>query len=315
MSEFVTAFAPASIGNVGVGFDVLGLALEGVGDRVLARRTESPGVTVAEVRGLDGDIHPYLSDDPDENTASIAARALLEARGGTIGVEIKVHKGVPLQSGMGSSAASAVAAVVAVNALLDEPLEPDALLPYALEGEKYASGGLHADNVAPSLLGGLILCPQILLPQIIRLPVPRGVSAVLLHPDLQVNTAQARRKLAKSCPMQKWIDQQGLLAGFIAACAASDIDLLRKTLRDVIIEPQRSAAVPCFEQVTEAARRSGALGCSLSGSGPSIFALCREGDAPNIATAMEQACRGQGIGCQTWVSPMTAGGAHIESQE
>lgn len=313
MSEFVSAFAPASIGNVGVGFDVLGLALEGVGDRVMARKTESPGVTVAEVRGLDGEIHPYLSADADHNTASIAAAALLDARGVSFGIELRVHKGVPLQSGMGSSAASAVAAVVAVNALLETPLEVDALLPYALEGEKYASGGLHADNVAPSLLGGLILCPQILLPQIIRLPVPAGVSAVLLHPDLQVNTAQARRKLAKSYPMQKWIDQQGLLAGFIAACAASDIDLIRKTLRDVVIEPQRADAVPCFEQVTQAADRSGALGFSLSGSGPSIFALCRESDAPNIATAMEQACRGQGIGCQTWVSPMTAGGAHIES--
>ena len=156
MSEFITAFAPASIGNVGVGFDVLGLALEGVGDRVLARKTETPGVTVAEVRGLDGEFHPYLSADPDENTASIAAQALLDARGAPFGVELKVHKGVPLQSGMGSSAASAVAAAVAVNALLETPLEPDALLPYALEGEKYASGGLHADNVAPSLLGGLI---------------------------------------------------------------------------------------------------------------------------------------------------------------
>lgn len=313
MSEFVTAFAPASIGNVGVGFDMLGLALEGVGDRVLARKTGSPGVTVAEVRGLDGEIHPYLSADPDENTASIAARALLDACNSSFGVELKVHKGVPLQSGMGSSAASAVAAVVAVNALLETPLEPEALLPYALEGEKYASGGLHADNVAPSLLGGLILCPQILLPDIVRLPVPAGVSAVLLHPDLQVNTAQARRGLAKSCPMEKWIDQQGLLGGFVAACMANDVALIRKTLRDVIIEPQRAAAVPCFEQVTEAARRSGALGCSLSGSGPSIFALCRESDGPNIATAMEQACRGQGIGCQSWVSPMTAAGAHIES--
>ncbi len=313
MSEYVTGFAPASIGNVCVGFDVLGLALDGVGDRVMARKTDSPGVTVAEVRGLDGDIHPYLSADADQNTASIAARALLDSRDASFGVELKVHKGVPLQSGMGSSAASAVAAVVAANALFETPLEVEALLSYALEGEKFASGGLHADNVAPSLLGGLILCPQILLPQIVRLPVPSGVSAVLLHPDLQVNTAQARRTLKKSCPMQQWIDQQGLLAGFVAACAANDIDLIRKTLRDVIIEPQRAAAVPCFEQVTQAANRSGALGCSLSGSGPSIFALCRESDAPNIATAMEQACRSQGIGCQTWVSPMTAGGARVES--
>ena len=312
MSDFVTAFAPASIGNVGVGFDVLGLALDGVGDRVHARKVDAPGVTVAEVRGIDGEIHPYLSTNPAENTASIAAQALVDARSASFGVELKVHKGVPLQSGMGSSAASAVAAVVAANALLDAPLSPEALLPYALEGEKFASGGLHADNVAPSLLGGLVLCPQVLLPEVVRLPVPSGVSAVLLHPDLQVNTAQARRGLKRSVSMQKWIDQQGLLAGFIAACTANNIDLIRRTLSDVIIEPQRAAAVPCFEQVTDAARRSGALGCSLSGSGPSIFALCRESDGANVAMAMEQACRGQGIGCQSWVSPMTAPGARVE---
>lgn len=314
MSDFVTAFAPASIGNVAVGFDMLGLALMGAGDRVLARKTEGNDVTIAEVRGLDGEIHPYLSADPKENTASIAAQALWNEHGGSGGAELKVHKGVPLQSGMGSSAASAVAAVVAVNALLDSPLPVEALLPYALEGERYASGGLHADNVAPCLLGGLILCPQVLLPEVVRLPVPKGVSAVLLHPDLQVNTAHARRRLAKGYSMQQWLEQQGLLAGFVAACAASDIELIRKTLRDVIIEPQRSSAVPCFDAVTEAARRSGALGCSLSGSGPSMFALCAENDARNIASAMEHACRVQGIGCQSWVSPMTAPGARIEAE-
>ncbi|MCP4299466.1 MAG: homoserine kinase, partial [Gammaproteobacteria bacterium] len=214
---------------------------------------------------------------------------------------------------MGSSAASAVAAAVAVNGLLEAPLAAEALLPYALEGEQYASGGLHADNVAPSLLGGLVLCPQVLLPEVVSLPAPNGVSAVLLHPDLQVNTAHARRRLAKSYSMQQWLEQQGLLAGFVAACAASDIDLIRKTLRDVIIEPQRAAAVPCFAEVTEAARRSGALGCSLSGSGPSIFALCKENDARNIASTMEHACRAKGIDCQSWVSPMTAPGARIEA--
>lgn len=312
MSEWVSAFAPASIGNLAVGFDMLGLALTDAGDRVLARRTDGRRVTIDEVRGLDGEIHPYLSNDPAGNTASIAAQALLDDLDCDFGIELKVHKGVPLQSGMGSSAASAVAAAVAANALLDEPLETRALLGYAIEGEKYASGGLHADNVAPSLLGGLILCPQVLLPEVVRLPVPQGVSAVLLHPDLQVNTAHARRGLARSYSMQKWLEQQGLLAGFVAACAADDIDLIKRTLRDVIIEPQRSAAVPCFEQVTEAARRSGALGCSLSGSGPSIFALCRSNDANNIAVAMEQACRGQGISCQSWISPMDAPGARIE---
>jgi homoserine kinase len=314
MSDRVTAFAPASIGNVAVGFDMLGLALEGVGDRVEARRTDGEGVTIAEVRGLDGELHPYLSTDPTSNTASIAAQALWTARGEASGLELNVHKGVPLQSGMGSSAASAVAAVVAANALLDEPLEIEKLLAYALIGEQYASGGLHADNVAPSLLGGLVLCPQVLLPDIVRVPVPRGISAVLIHPDLQVNTAHARRGLRKSYSMQDWVAQQGLLGGFIIACATSDADLIGKTLKDVVIEPQRKDNVPCFDAVKQAAEKAGALGCSLSGSGPSIFALCAESQARNIASTMEQACRSQGIACESWVSTMTAPGARIESE-
>jgi homoserine kinase len=313
MSDSVSAFAPASIGNVGVGFDMLGLALSGVGDRVIARRIEGDRVSVAEVRGLNGEIHPYLSANADENTASIAAQALWDAHGDECGVELKVHKGVPLQSGMGSSAASAVAAVVAVNALLESSLELEELLPYALEGEKYASGGLHADNVAPSLFGGLILSPEVLLPEIIRLPTPKGVSAVLMHPDLQVNTASARRALPKSVVMKLWLDQQGLLAGFIHACASDDIELIGRTLRDVVIEPHRKGNVTCFDEVVAAAYKAGALGSTLSGSGPSIFALCKDNDARNTASAMEQACRGMGIGCQSWISPMTAPGAYIES--
>ena len=153
MSESVTAFAPASIGNVGVGFDMLGLALDGAGDRVVARRVGGTGISIREVRGLDGEIHPYLSTDAGQNTASIAAQALWSEHGSG-GVDLDILKGVPLQSGMGSSAASAVAAVVAVNALLDDPLDVSRLLPYALEGEQFASKGLHADNVAPSLFGG-----------------------------------------------------------------------------------------------------------------------------------------------------------------
>ena len=313
MSEWVTAFAPASIGNVAVGFDMLGLALEGAGDRVLARRSDNDRVSVLEVRGLDGELHPYLSTNAESNTASIAAQAFWDDHGDTGSVELKVHKGVPLQSGMGSSAASAVAAVVAANGLLDVPLRLEALLPYALEGEKFASGGLHADNVAPCLLGGLVLCPQVLLPNVVHVPPPNGVSAALIHPDLQVNTAQARRGLAKSYSTKLWLEQQGLLAGFIAACHAGDIELIAQTLRDVIIEPQRKDNVPCFDVVKAAAERGGALGCSLSGSGPSIFALCRTSEARNIASAMEQACRSQGIGCESWVSPMNAAGARIEA--
>ncbi|MDX1498911.1 MAG: homoserine kinase [Woeseiaceae bacterium] len=311
MSERVTAFAPASIGNVAVGFDMLGLALEGVGDHVVAARSDGPGITIAEVRGLDGELHPYLSTDPDHNTASIAAQALWSDYGEDGGVELSIHKGVPLQSGMGSSAASAVAAVVAVNELLPTPLPLAGLINYALAGERYASGGLHADNVAPSLLGGLVFCPEVLLPETVSLPVPDGVSAVLVHPELQVNTAHARKKLARGYSMEEWLRQQAYCAGFVAACAKNDIALIGKTLKDVIIEPQRAPAVPCFDAVRTAAERGGALGVSLSGSGPSIFALCEESRAANLAMAMEQACRGLGIECQSWISRLDAPGACI----
>ncbi len=311
-NDFLTAFAPASIGNVAVGYDILGLAIAGAGDRVAARRTEGDGITVREVRGLDGEIHPNLSVDPDHNTASIAARALWQEKGDASGVELIIRKGVPLQSGMGSSAASAVAAVVAVNALLDEPLQQPKLLPYALEGERYASGELHADNVAPSLMGGLIFCPTPLLPDTWSLPTPEGVSSVLIHPEMQVNTAEQRRNLARGVTLDQWREQQSYLAGFIAACEQNDVELLRRCLRDVIIEPQRKSLVPCFDAVKEAALKSNVLGCSLSGSGPGIFALCLDADAQNAATAMEQACRNTGYECQSWISPMTAAGAYLE---
>jgi homoserine kinase len=163
------------------------------------------------------------------------------------------------------------------------------------------------------LLGGLVFCPQVLLPEVVNLPVPAGVSAALIHPELQVNTADARRKLAKGYSLDQWLTQQGYLGGFIAACASGDIELIGKTLHDVIIEPQRAAAVPCFAAVKAAAERSGALGFSLSGSGPSLFALCRDRDAANVAMAMEQACRGMGIDCQSYVSSMSAPGAVIEA--
>lgn len=311
MGDLVTAFAPASIGNVGVGFDMLGLALEGVGDRVQVRRVVEQGIRVAEVRGIDGELHPYLSTDPKQNTASIAAQSLWDAAGCEGGLELKVWKGVPLQSGMGSSAASAVAAVVAVNALLESPLAKEDLLPHALEGEKFASGGLHADNVAPSLVGGLVFCPSTLLPRMIKLVVPGGVSAVLLHPELQVNTAHARRALGEQVSSVAWLEQQSYLAGFIMACASGDLDLLRATLKDVIIEPQRAGSVACFSAVRDAALGGGALGCSLSGSGPSIFALVESPAAGTVASAMEQACRAMGIECQSWISSLAAPGAQV----
>jgi len=311
-TEFKTAFAPASIGNVAVGFDMLGLAIKGVGDRVSARKTADGVVSISEVLGADGESHPFLSTNAGENTASIAAQSLWDAAGDGSGLELIIQKGIPLQSGMGSSAASAVAAVVAVNALLASPLQRDALVIHALVGEQFASGSLHADNVAPSLLGGMVLCPQVLFPDMIRLEVPNGLSSVLVHPELQVNTADSRKRLARGYSMEQWLRQQGYLAGFVAACEQGDIELFSRCLRDEVIEPQRASTVPCFEAVKDAALKADALGCSLSGSGPSIFAVCHDSGAANVVTAMEQACRKMGYQCQSWISPLNAAGAEVE---
>ena len=308
--DCAAAFAPASIGNVGVGFDMLGLAVAGVGDRVTARRAAGSGVRVLEARDRDGRPHPQLTTQSEANTASIAAGALWKAEG-TGALELVVEKGIPLESGMGSSAASAVAAVVAANALLDAPLEPEALVPFALEGERFASGGVHADNIAPSLLGGLVLCPAWLLPETIRLTPPAGVRSVLLHPDLRVDTASARRRLSRTCSVDQWLEQQGRLAAFLAACERGDRALMRRSLRDVIIEPQRRDLVPPFAAVQAAGMAHGAFGCSLSGSGPAIFALCPDERAEETARGMAAACEGTGVACEFWISPMDAPGARV----
>lgn len=308
-----TAFAPASIGNVAVGYDMLGLAIAGAGDHVSARRTDSAGINVKQVLDQDGHEHPLLDTDPARNTASIAAKSLWDAVNPGGGLELIVRKGIPLQSGMGSSAASAVAGAVAANALLDEPFELPELLSFALEGEKHASNGLHADNVAPSLLGGLVLCPTVILPRVVELPVPDSLSSVLLHVDMQVNTAESRSGLRPDVSVEQWLQQQGYLAAFIAGCVRNDVELIKIGLNDVVIEPQRAAAVPCFLAVKEAALGAGALGCSLSGSGPSIFCLCDSALAEDIATTMASTCSDAGFQCSSFVSSLRSPGASVET--
>ncbi len=306
------AFAPASIGNVGVGFDLLGLAIAGVGDRVVAERSDAPGVRIAALtatplaRGAEA-----LSTDPLANTAGIAAQALLDATGPGFGVTLSIEKGIPLGSGMGSSAASAVAAVVAANALLDAPLDPPALLPFALEGERFASGALHADNVAPCLLGGLVLCPARLGALTVRVPAPADVVSVLVHPALTVHTAASRRRLKPDVPLGLAVEQAGCLAAFLAACYRGDIELLRLSFDDVVIEPQRAAEVAGFDAVKSAALSHGALGCSLSGSGPSVFALARSADAEGVRDAMLAAFQREGSVAEGWISPLDAPGAGL----
>lgn len=308
------AFAPASIGNLAVGFDVLGLAIAGAGDRVSAERAATPGVHIAEITCDDIGAEAHrLSRDAAANTAGIAAAAVWRAGGETGGLSLALHKGTPLGSGMGSSAASAVAGAVAANALLEEPLDDAGLLEAALEGEQFASGARHADNVAPSLFGGLVLCPPASLPRCERLRLPDGLSSVLVHPHLRVDTAASRRALAPSVPLATAVTQAGCLAQFVHACATGDRELAALSLRDAMIEPQRAQCVPCFDAVKAAAIRAGAIGASLSGSGPSLFAIADTTRAQDVADAMCAAFAEAGLPCEHWVSPANAPGARLES--
>lgn len=316
----VTAFAPASISNVCCGFDVLGAALEGPGDRVRARRSDRPGVTLAKVEGdRDGEGRGRLPRDPGANTASVAALALLEAAGhpGT-GVELELFKGLPLASGLGSSAASAVAAAVAVDALLDLGSSREDLLAAALEGERVASGTVHADNAAPCLYGGWVLVRSNQSTEgspvdVVPLEVPGELTVVLLQPELEIVTREARNMLPRALPLSAAVTQWGNLGALVAALHQGDWDLIGRSLVDVVAEPVRSKLVPGFEAAVAAAREAGALGAGLSGSGPSLFALCRgRAVAGQTAAALEEVFRRQaGVACRTWVSPGRAPGARV----
>lgn len=304
-----SAYAPATVSNVACGFDVLGFALDEPGDVVMAEAMAEPGVEVAEVTGDDG----RLSRDPRRNTAGAAVLALLDRLQTRAGVRLRVHKGLPLESGIGSSGASAVAAVVAANELLGRPVGTDILLACAMAGEQAGCGAVHPDNVAPALLGGFVLARQITPPDVVRLPVPDGLACALLHPHLSVNTGMARALLGETVPLADAVRQWGNLGGLVAALFTGDRALLARSLEDVIVEPRRAPLVPGFYQVKAAALAAGALGCSLSGSGPSVFALAATLDgAREAGAAMQQAfARQSDAGADLYVSLVGRAGARI----
>lgn len=301
-----TAFAPACVGNVAVGFDLLGHPVDGPGDTVTVTRTEQTSIDISRITGL-------VTDLPTESTANTATAALHAMRDGLGlqgGYSVEIDKGIALASGMAGSAASAVAAVVAANALLEKPLAIESLLPFALEGEKVATGVTAIDNVGPQLLGGLRLGhPDGDKP--IRLPVPDGLRCVLIHPDCQVVSIAARDVLPGQVSLGDSIGQAGRLATFVASCYLSDLDLLSSSMRDLLIEPHRSGFVPGFCAVKSAALREGALGCSLSGSGPSMFAWCRDEDAASVEQAMCESFESAGLTYQAWISDIDAAGARL----
>jgi homoserine kinase len=308
--ESVTAFAPATVSNVACGFDVLGFALGTPGDTVTARLAPS-GVRIAEITGDSG----RLPRDAARNTAGVAAQALLARLGERRGVELSIRKGLPLSSGLGGSAASAVAAVVAVDALFEARSALETLMTCAFEGERVGAGSAHGDNIAPCLYGGFVLVRSATPPDIVRLPVPDGLVAVVVHPDLEIHTSRARALLGDSVRLVDAIQQWANLGAFVDALHRSDYALLARSLEDRIAEPRRAALVPGLAVIKQAALDAGALGCSLSGSGPSLFALCRGDEVARRVAAAMAAVVVKFIGTepQTYVSAIAPHGAGVVS--
>jgi homoserine kinase len=302
-----TASAPASIGNVGVGFDILGQAFDAVRDTVSATREAQAGVRLGQVTGLTDS----LPKEPNANTALAAACAVLEAAGSPFGIRLSIDKGVPLSAGMGGSAASAVAGAAAANALLGDPFSVEQLLPFALEGERVASDPPHWDNVMASLLGGLVLAASENPPLVQRLPVPRGIVAIVLHPALKVETRNARRILAAEVPMQLAVEHSRRVATFVAGCTTGDLGLIRAGLEDVLVEPQRQHLLPVLPAVKAAALAAGALGCSFSGSGPSVFAWAVSAKAEAVEQAMSAAFAGSGVAAHAYRAPVASEGVKV----
>jgi homoserine kinase len=301
------AFAPASVGNVGVGFDTLGHALDCAGDTVTLHGAESGGVSLGRVSGT----LTSLPSEPERNTALRPVEAMRSDHGIREGVVVDVHKGIPLGSGMGGSAASAVAAVVAADAHWGLALPRDRLLAYAMLGEMVTSNSAHADNAAPSLYGGLVLCEGGAAPFVTPLPTPAGVVCVLVHPGIEIETREGRSVLGATVPIADHVRQSQFLAGFVAGCLRGDVDQIGRCLRDIVVEPQRAALIPGFDRASAGAMEAGALGCSISGSGPSVFAWCRSEVAERVRAGLMAGFRAVELSAQSWISPIDAPGARV----
>jgi homoserine kinase len=306
-----TAFAPASVGNVAIGFDILGFAVDCLGDRVTVARAPGRGVRIGAIRGTS----QQLPLEPERNTAGRALIAMQSALGLDFALHMQIDKGIPLGSGLGGSAASAVGAVVAANALLAAPCTKLELLKFAMQGEAVASGSVHVDNIAPSLYGGLVLTVGIDEPRVKPIPVPRAVRGVIVHPHMFVSTRDARAILRRSVDLSDFVWQTANLAGFISGCYTEDLDMIRACLEDVVIEPQRQALIPGFADVRGAALASGALGCSISGAGPAVFAWALESRAQGVREAMRAQFAQHGIAIDDWIIEISSPGARIVASE
>ncbi len=272
----IKVFAPATVANLSCGFDVLGCCLDTVGDEMVISLTSEAGVKITKIEGA------ILPMDTHKNVAGVAVEALLKKYGKDIGIEIEIYKKIKAGSGIGSSAASSAGAVWAVNQLLNQPFSPQELVEFAMEGEKLASGNAHADNVAPALLGGFTLVRSYDPLDIIKLNTPKDLVMTVLHPQIEVKTSDSRSVIKHTVSLKQAIQQWGNVGGLVAGLCTEDYSLIGRSLEDVIIEPLRSILIPEFTAVKEAAIAKGALGCGISGSGPSIFALSKGIETANL---------------------------------
>ena len=303
----VKAFAPATVANMGCGFDIMGMTLNGVGDVVSVEVSEGDELIINNVSGVE------LPDDIEKNVITPAVRALMAAAGMKRKIEVTVEKKILPGSGIGSSAASSAAAVYALNEALDRPFSDERLVEFAMEGEKLISNGVpHADNVAPAILGGVVLLRSYDPLDIVRLPVPEEFCCTVAHPEIMVSTTMARQVLPKEISMHTAVTQWGNVAGLVAGLTMGDIDLVGRSMKDVVAEPHRKQFIPGFDQLKEEVLAMGALAMNISGAGPSVFALSKNmQSAANIGYAMEKHFKKLGHNADIYVTKVSNIGAQI----
>lgn len=302
----VKIFSPATIANVSCGFDVLGLALENVGDEMTIKKVPKKGITITKINGQD------LPLETHKNVAGVAALALLSETECDCGFEIEITKRIKPGSGIGSSAASSAGAVWGINELLGKPFNSTDLVRFAMEGERLATGVAHADNVAPALFGGFTLVRSYEPLDIININTPGDLYVSVIHPQIEVKTADAREILKTTVPLKEAIKQWGNVGGLISGLYTEDYELIGRSLQDFIIEPIRSILIPAFDAVKQQSLNAGALGCGISGSGPSIFALSKgEKTAIKVAEAMKLVYEKVGIDYDVHISKVNKKGISI----
>ena len=307
MSEEVKVFAPGSVSNVGCGFDILGFAIDGIGDEMLIKKNNENKVRISPVSGYEN-----LPTDPKKNVAGVAIQALLDDLGSDQGFDIEIVKNIKPGSGIGSSAASAAGAVVAANELLGNPYSRMQLVDFAMIGEEVASGDIHADNVAPATLGGFCLIRGYDPLDVIHINSPKDLWCVVIHPQIEIKTKESRELLSPEVSLKKAVRQWGNVAGLMSGLYTSNYELIGRSLEDHIIEPQRKVLIPEFDELKLSVMEAGALGCSISGSGPSVFALANGKESADvIAGAMDTVFRRTELAYKIYVSKVSEGGVKV----